>query len=260
MSATTPLISKHLVRLRKAALLTGRAPWRHGLRHGVAATVEHGTLERLIAPRTVVDIGANKGQFTLFALGAFKGCRVIAFEPLPGPAGRFRTVTARYPQVTLHEVAIGPDSGEAVIHLSQREDSSSLLPMGERMGEAFPEAVSAGRTQRIRIVRLEERIAAADIVRPALLKLDVQGYELEALRGCGSLLGLFDHVYVECSYVELYQGQVLIDELKDHLASAGFTMTHELNRVEQPGLGPIQSDCLFARVDRGGQAATSVSP
>ncbi len=61
--------------------------------------------------------------------------------------------------------------------------------------------------------RLHDFIAAEKIVPSALLKLDVQGFELSALQGCEDLLQHFAWVYVECSFIELYEGQALADEV-----------------------------------------------
>ena len=58
----------------------------------------------------------------------------------------------------------------------------------------------------------------------ALLKIDVQGYELEVLKGCESLLDLFDAVYVECSFVELYEGQALAYEVIDWMHERSFCL------------------------------------
>src|SRR4051812_13666923 len=100
-----PSVQKRVTQAGKAGRLLRRPAWRRGLLRGVGATIEHQGLEGWIYPKTVVDIGANKGQFSLFALEAFPGCRIFAFEPLPGPAARFRAVLGGYPHVVLFEQA-----------------------------------------------------------------------------------------------------------------------------------------------------------
>ena len=66
-------------------------------------------------------------------------------------------------------------------------------------------------TASIRVTRLSDALPAGEIAAPALLKLDVQGFELPALEGCEGVLDRFDWVYVECSFMELYAGQVFAD-------------------------------------------------
>lgn len=234
-------------KVAKAAVLLTKPVWRQGLFQGVAATIEHRQLASLVKPTTVIDIGANKGQFTLFALEAWPGCTVFAFEPLPGPAACFRRVTARYPRVKLFEAAVAPSAGQRQIHLSQREDSSSLLPIDQQMSAVFPEARAAGQSATINAAPLEHFIQYQDMAGSCLLKIDVQGFEQDCLKGCESLFKYIDHIYVECSYVELYTGQALIHDIIKLMASHSFEFIGESNTISRPNLGKIQSDCLFTR-------------
>ena len=65
----------------------------NGLRFGVAATTEHiPVLMSLNNVNTIIDIGANKGQFTLAARYVFSKSRIISFEPLFEPAETFRSL------------------------------------------------------------------------------------------------------------------------------------------------------------------------
>jgi hypothetical protein len=57
-----------------------------------------------------------------------------------------------------------------------------------------------------------------------LLKLDVQGFELEALRGAERVLASVDTVLTECSFVPFYSGQALFDEVRDFLHERGFRL------------------------------------
>ncbi|EQD29059.1 methyltransferase, FkbM family, partial [mine drainage metagenome] len=72
---------------------------------------------------------------------------------------------------------------------------------------------AAARRGAIEVRRLEGVIKPEQITTPALLRLDVRGYELQALRGCEALLDRFRYVYCECSFVALYEGQALADEV-----------------------------------------------
>jgi FkbM family methyltransferase len=216
------------------------------LRYGVAAAIEH---EATLAPlnvSTVVDVGANRGQFSLFALNTFPSAAIFSLEPLEGPAARFRKVFAGEPRVTLHNAALGPTSGQSTMHVSGHDDSSSLLPITATQGELF-QGTQEVRTETVRTGPLSEFLNSSSIVRPALLKLDVQGYELEALRGCGELLDEFDYVCAEGSYIELYEGQALADELIEWLSGRGFTRTCVYGTIRDANGREVQADMLFAR-------------
>ena len=216
------------------------------LRHRVGAGVEHERVLSGLDCRTVVDIGANRGQFALVARRGLPQARILSFEPLPAAAATFRAVFAGDDRVTLHEVAIGPAPGNATIHISRRDDSSSLLPITSAQVALFPGTAEVA-TDIVRVAPLREFIPAAKIEAPALLKVDVQGYELQAVRGCEDLLNRFAYVYAECSFVELYAGQSLADEVIAWLRERGFRLRGVHNVDYDRDGRAIQADFLFAR-------------
>ena len=196
--------------------------------------------------RTVVDVGANRGQFALAARHVFPQAQIVSFEPLTGPAALWRAVFAGDGRARLIDAAIGPEPGEAEIHVSARDDSSSLLPITARQNALFPGTAEAG-TATIRVVRLADALPAADIEAPALLKLDVQGFELQALAGCEALLDRFAWVYVECSFVELYAGQAFADEVIAWLRERSFSLRGVFNMTYDAKGRALQADFLFGR-------------
>jgi hypothetical protein len=147
--------------------------------------------------------------------------------------------------VTLHETALGDAAGSAVIHVSRREDSSSLLPIGEGQRTLFPGTEEA-RTETIPLTTLDAVVAADDLAPPALLKIDVQGFELSVLEGCVSLLDRFTWVYVEASFMPLYEGQALAHEVIAFLAARGLVLRGVHNPTWVDGRC-IQADLLFGR-------------
>lgn len=224
------------------------------LRHGVAAAVEHAAVLGALKPRTVVDVGANRGQFSLFALHAFPAATIVALEPLAVPAARFRRVFARQQRVTLHHAALAPGSGQSTMHVSGHDDSSSLLPITATQGELFRGTGEVG-TETVRTGPLREFVDGSSIEEPALLKLDVQGFELEALRACGELLEKFEYICAEGSFVELYEGQVLADDLASWLGERGYQLVRSYGSVHDKGGRIIQADMLFMRRQDGHRGA-----
>lgn len=224
------------------------AVWRRALiTRRVAAGVEHTrVLRQLGSVHTVVDIGANRGQFALAARHCFPTARIVSFEPLPEPAAVYRAVFADDDRVVLVEAAVGPEAGESLIHISARDDSSSLLPITTRQNELFPGTAEAG-TVAIPVGRLADHLTPERIEPPALLKLDVQGFELQALAGCEELLEHFNWVYVECSFVELYAGQALADEVIGWLRERRFALRGVYHLVYDREGRAVQGDFLFAR-------------
>jgi len=240
-----------LTKLRKAARLLARPRFaRAALAHRVAAAVEHLEAIDRSGARTLIDIGANKGQFSLAARARLAGLGIIAFEPLPEAADRFERLFGGDPGVALHRVALSEAEGEAEFHVTDRSDSSSLLKPGAAQDAAFGVRESA--TIRVPVRRLDHCLALADLPRPILIKIDVQGAELGVLKGCADLEAA-DFVYVELSFVELYEGQPLFGEVAAYLAGRGFALAGVFNQVTTARFGPTQADFLF----RGGDSARS---
>lgn len=233
---------------RKLASIIAVPAWRDALRrHRVAAGVEHvDVLRNLGQVRTVVDVGANRGQFALAARHCFADARIVSLEPLPGPAALWRVVFAGDAGATLVEAAVGPETGEARIHLSARDDSSSLLPIAARQSALFPGTAEVGATT-VHVLRLADALPAADIACPALLKLDVQGFELQALAGCEDTLDQFEWVYVECSFQELYTGQSFAGEIIAWLRDRGMRLMGVYHMAYDERGEAVQADFLFRR-------------
>jgi FkbM family methyltransferase len=237
----------HLRRFAKVITLLQDPFWRRALRLGVAAAVEHQPLRRLLVPATLIDVGANKGQFSAFACRTWPFCKIAAFEPMPGPARVFRHLFEGHANVNLHEFALGASNSRAPIYVSKREDSSSLLPISELMDRVMPEAAFSGYEMVVEVRRLDSFIPSYELVAPVLLKLDVQGYELETLIGAELLLPHIDYVYVECSHLQLYAGQPLLDDIDAFMKRSGFALTTRLNESRLDDGRAFQCDCLFAR-------------
>lgn len=215
-------------------------------RHKIFAAVEH---EAVLKNRysTIVDIGANRGQFSLACRALLPDAQIFSFEPLPNAAEIFHQFFHEDSNVRLFRAAIGPERSQELMHVSARDDSSSLLPMGSEQVKTFPGTEEVG-TIHVDVAPLEYFLNPSDISAPALLKIDVQGYEFEVLTGCKSLLHVFEHVYCECSFVELYTGQKLVDSIIDWLYQRGFRLAGVYNMSHDKFGKAIQADFLFERI------------
>jgi FkbM family methyltransferase len=213
---------------------------------GTAAGIEHSFVLKSLYCEYIVDVGANRGQFALVARKCLPNAKIISFEPLKEPAAIFRNLFRSDPIVVLHELAVGPKDDEMTIHVSRADDSSSLLPITSLQNKLFP-GTKEKEVRTIQVKPLDAILAPKDIEKPALLKLDVQGFELQALEGCRSLLPIFSYVYVECSFVELYAGQSLAPEVISYLDDFGFVLSGVYNlSYDKQGVA-IQGDFLFKK-------------
>ena len=176
----------------------------------------------------------------------FPNAKIISFEPLPIPAALFRKIFSTDDAVVLHDVAIGPKSEQCTMHVSGRDDSSSLLPISSLQEKIFP-GTSEVATVNVQVAPLDAFIVDSDIIAPAMLKLDVQGFELDALKGCESLLYKLEWIYCECSFVELYSGQRLASDVIKWLEGKGFSIAGISNVSYDRNGVSIQADFLFEK-------------
>lgn len=188
----------------------------------------------------VFDVGAHIGDFANSCLRAWPGCTVDSFEPLRKlanlqPGGPWRW----------HQVALGELPADRTMFRCEFEPSSSLLQMADLHREAFP-YTTASEAVTVPVRRLYEY---ADLIHGrALLKLDVQGYELHVLRGAGETLGRFDAVVLEVSHVELYHGAPTPMELWRFLCASGFRHDRRVDEMPHPETHEVlQSDELWVR-------------
>ena len=121
--------------LKKIAAILTRPRYWPALAHGVAPTVEHGPALRALEFSTVIDVGASKGQFAYFAHRQWPDAQLLCFEPLPGPRARLSRLLNGSAEI--FGCALGNAESEADMHVADRADSSSLLPIGRRQEAIF---------------------------------------------------------------------------------------------------------------------------
>lgn len=232
----------------KLVRLLMNSPYRAGLLRGVAAGVEHEKILQTLNCDVVLDVGANKGQFTLAVRRNIPAARVFAFEPMHKAATVFDAVHSNDPHVVLLHGAVGEADETMQMNISARQDSSSLLPISARQNEIFPGTNSVG-VETVIVKPLTHWISSDVITGNTLLKIDVQGYELEVLRGCVDVLNKIKYVYVECSFVELYAGQAMAWEVIDYMSKHGFYLAGIYNvSYDKDGVA-IQADFLYRKLD-----------
>ncbi|MGI9490320.1 MAG: FkbM family methyltransferase [Geminicoccaceae bacterium] len=235
--------------VRKAAkglrLLRDRR-FRGGLFKGVAATLEHRAALEPYRFSSVVDVGANRGQFTLLMAGLRPDAAILAFEPLIEPYRKLIEVTAGFSNVRAFHSAIGPERASVAMNVANQDDSSSILPITGLQEQIFPNT-GHQRTVDVRMAPLGDFLEGQQMARPSLLKIDVQGYELEVLKGSREYLDRFDVLYVEASFLELYEGQPLAHDVIAALGAERFHLAAIHNLVNAPDGRAVQADFLFER-------------
>jgi FkbM family methyltransferase len=195
-------------------------------------------------PRVIHDIGANVGTWTCLAKSLFPNAAVDAFEPLDVHFARFRQWTSAWPDVRLHRLALGSHQGTATLEVMDFSDASSLLPLGKEGRQSM--GLSPVDKREVPVSTLDALVSSGAARAPDLIKLDVQGYELEVLKGAEESLKGARAVLSEVSFRSFYEGQALFGDILVHLQERGFRL-HAFGSDLTPGEPLAQADALFLR-------------
>lgn len=190
----------------------------------------------------IVDGGANKGNVTDRLLAAFAGARLEAFEPQPRLARKLVKRFADDARVRVHGLALGEKPAVLALTVLNRPTLSSLLPPTGIRDKYAGERLTVTQTVDVPVARLDAVLSRADV-----LKLDLQGYELPALRGAAGLLGDVTAVVAETALVPLYAGQALLPELEGYLRGFGLALDGMYDFYRDAAGRIVSGDALFVR-------------
>ena len=172
---------------------------------------------------TILDVGANVGQYGQRLRDWGYDGRIISFEPL-ATAHQALSQRAAGDQSWLVApcMAIGARDGDIEIQVSAESDMSSILPQNDLLKDISPTSAIQG-IERVPLRRLDrvapDFIGADDRV---FLKVDTQGFEPEVLDGAADLLSRVVGVQLEMSLVPLYEGERNYLAMIERLGVAGF--------------------------------------
>lgn len=182
----------------------------------------------------VFDVGANHGDFADAFLHL--GARVVAVEPHPDCARELRSLYGQSRRFTLAECALGGAVGEAPLFLGENgmDNVSTLSEDYRRDASKLPGLAVAGwnRSVMVKVDTLDRLIATHGI--PDFCKIDVEGYEIEVLRGLRSPLPLLQFEYQPWSTEKAI---ACVDRLMT-LGEHAFNLTASSDRDEAVALQP----------------------
>lgn len=182
-----------------------------------SGTALHKAMARFLAPGTsFVDVGANIGLFSILAAKRF-GARVLAFEPSTREIARLkRNMRLNGVSIELFAIALGDVEGEA---------SLNTEPAANHMMNTLGAAASENSShQKCRVARFDTLFSDADLLAISLVKIDVEGYEMQVLRGMGSALMRMSSAafVVEITPTWLQKNGATVEELYSHMERNGF--------------------------------------
>lgn len=230
-----------------AALSPGglRALWTWRPRSAAAFRITMGIESSGVTPATVIDVGANVGQFSRASLGRWPTSTIIAFEPLACAAEPLRRMLAAMGRRhAVYQMALGSTTGESLFRQHRYSLSSSVLPVDERSRDRY--WAEEGTSITVPMARLDDVLSDVALDHPVLIKVDVQGYEMEVLAGAAAVLDNADCLIVEHAFDDFYKGQARTAEVIDYLRMAGWDFSRVVDTRRERGV-IVEADVVYLR-------------
>lgn len=194
---------------------------------------------------TIIDIGANIGQYASASKQFYPESIIHSFEPVPSCFKQLKNNTLNQKDIYTHNLALGSSEGTIKFYQNEHSHASSALPVSGYQKENVPITRNAKEIE-VKVSTLDTFTFSTLMPSPILLKMDVQGYEMEVLKGGREFLKKVDYVLLETSFTPMYENEPLFDDLHTYLKSEGFELLAPLDFLRKNDK-ILQMDVLYKK-------------
>jgi FkbM family methyltransferase len=205
---------------------------------------------RNIPFRTIIDVGANRGQFAKRVLDIFPDAKIFSFEPLPE---QFEVLSEWAENKTegrlkVFNIALGDKRETLPFFEHKYSPSSSFLKTTELCKHYYPRTEDQSLIE-VDVVPLDDFMSEnkIELLSPVLIKLDVQGFENKVIRGGWETIARSEACVVEVSLEQLYEGQSKFSEIVEQFSELDFCYLGNLNQVYDKTGHVIYIDAVFLK-------------
>jgi FkbM family methyltransferase len=182
----------------------------------------------LPAHPVIVDVGAYNGENSCLMAKFLENGHVHAFEPVSQVFNVLAKNAKNIPNMSVYNLALGDESGYSEIFLSKEKENSAQFSMSSSLLPPKEQLVYSGScfegTELVKVITLDQWAVEYDIEKVDMIKLDIQGYELLALKAGMKMLSNASVVLATVDFIEAYEGQPLYQEVRDWLERQGFIL------------------------------------
>lgn len=187
-----------------------------------------------IRPHGVIQVGSHWGEEHPVWVG-LNMQHIVHFEPLESNCAKLKEL---HPDAVLYPIALGSKNHRAEMHTETVNGGQSCSLLGPKTHlDILPWIEFTGK-EGVSVCRLDD-VGLPDNYN--IIYMDVQGYELEVLRGASKRLRAIDAIFTEVNRDEVFEGCAKIEEIDSFLAGHGF------RRVETDWHGGQFGDALYVR-------------
>jgi FkbM family methyltransferase len=193
----------------------------------------------------VIDVGANVGQFGLdVRRHGFEGL-IVSYEPVQETFGYLSQTIKQHQPWKAFQFGLGALESERTINISGNAGlSSSILEMRSLHLENFPDSATVAK-QNISISTIDKQLEILGLQpQEIMLKLDVQGFESEVLKGASQSLSKIPLCYLEVSITPLYDGEILFLPILIELSKFGHEVIDVFRGIKAKDGQLLQLDIL----------------
>lgn len=213
------------------------------LKYFVSPAFEHKVaLNKIVDVNNFIDVGANKGQFSLMVKLFHPNCKILAFEPLKTEFIVFKRIFINSKDIKIYNVALGKKTDRMKIYITKKKDSSSILLPQKKQLAFFPRNYVES-IESVNVNCLKN--FTKKIRNKTCLKIDVQGYELEVLKGTN--FKYIEYIIIECSTLKLYKNQALYLNVDNYLKKKKYKIIYEYSHFFFKNK-LIQKDILYKKI------------
>lgn len=207
---------------------------------------------RQIPFHTVIDVGANTGQFARYVRGIYPNSRIFCFEPVPAPFAELEQWAASQNGTVIpFNLAVGESNGETEMFMHEEHvTSSSLLATTGFMEQCYP-FTKEQKSIRIKQATLDSALEKfiPEIETDILIKIDVQGYESRVIAGGSNVFAKATACILEINLDALYEGQAEFLELLMMLDQRGYRYVGNFDQLYGNDGHCIFIDAVFLKKD-----------
>jgi FkbM family methyltransferase len=223
-----------------------------GQRNLVSFDEPYAVMAKLLRRSTVtgiLDAGASNGHISERLLGRFPRATAYAFEPNPLYKQTLEDLARRDSRFHPQFAALSDRVGRDHLNIMELPGATSLLKPGERIRDVAPAGAAIKTVSEVDVITLDEWAARNGSPPIELMKFDIQGAELKALRGAERMLRESTLlVYSEIWFNAVYEGAPLYSEIDAFLRTQGFALYDMYKPKYDPHGLLVWADAIFLKL------------